>query len=564
MLATGIALHGHVLPGLRAVKVDIGASNTAYFWFYWDSRAGSVPGTHICVKDICRDIGHEGLIEAKIVGLDLLSPIPQEGYYVYHRAENTPVKNELSVIDISNLSEVERLHFLLLNALLGNVTASLRAVKTDINEAKKIVYFWWYFDKSASTDTKESIYRACNNVTAAIGEEYAANITIDRLDNANNVPTIGQYVYRRRESHVLRSQKIDKDATRVESWRHLSCPSLNLYNYTATPFNNRLATARVALLGLIRPNCRAIQMSLDESTQQLYFWFYMDGDISGEDQTMVEQFFQKFQRLSKSMNLSSIEYQLQQIHVPDSLPQQGAYVFLRDESQSGSRKISQAQESVFDHFATLVQEELVVPVSAASSATFSANPNLRGIKISVNPRTKKYHLWIYFYQEIEEDMLAAKALAQKIRNKICSRSVLEAYYLSDTSEVGIANVGSFVFLPDKEKEERGTSSLPLFDQLAYVMSQALVGRVPPHLRAVKVAVDEGKKIFYIWFYFDGNISERDRKTAYDAIGCTQWLPDFFCNEEIERLDYPQEIPHIGTYVYLRHESKKTPSAFPGN
>lgn len=91
------------------------------------------------------------------------------------------------------------------------------------------------------------------------------------------------------------------------------------------------------------------------------------------------------------------------------------------------------------------------------------------------------------------------------------------------------------------------------------MNRSLWGEVSPALRSVRVNWD--CTTVFLYFYYDGNISDEDNESAEciatEFISC---YPEYQLEVEILRLDYPKPIPQKeGEMVYMRRESKlKTP------
>ncbi|HXF29792.1 MAG TPA: hypothetical protein VN457_08070, partial [Chlamydiales bacterium] len=86
----------------------------------------------------------------------------------------------------------------------------------------------------------------------------------------------------------------------------------------------------------------------------------------------------------------------------------------------------------------------------------------------------------------------------------------------------------------------------------HTVQEALIGKIKPHLRAVKVDVDELKKVFYFWFYYDDEVSSEDRALMESVVQCAHKWPDFSCMKEIEQLPRWQKTPNIGRFLYDRY------------
>lgn len=86
--------------------------------------------------------------------------------------------------------------------------------------------------------------------------------------------------------------------------------------------------------------------------------------------------------------------------------------------------------------------------------------------------------------------------------------------------------------------------------------KALLKVVTPDLRAVIIDIKKEEKIFYIHFYYHGEISKELINLWSHAIteASTEFGPNCILDGGIERVDYPNKIPIPGTrYAYCRKE-----------
>lgn len=95
-------------------------------------------------------------------------------------------------------------------------------------------------------------------------------------------------------------------------------------------------------------------------------------------------------------------------------------------------------------------------------------------------------------------------------------------------------------------------------QLYYALlatQNALLGVVTPELRAVVIDLDNNDKVFFIRFYYDGEVSPEiiDLWDCAITEASADMELDYTLDDGIERLDYPQGIPFRGRYAYLRKE-----------
>jgi hypothetical protein len=83
---------------------------------------------------------------------------------------------------------------------------------------------------------------------------------------------------------------------------------------------------------------------------------------------------------------------------------------------------------------------------------------------------------------------------------------------------------------------------------------ALINAIAPSLRAVTADIDLVNKKLILFFYYDGTISDELFDLA--SIAATEAgvsLPEYFTDDHIIQLDYPEEIPIRGKLVFLRKE-----------
>ncbi len=94
---------------------------------------------------------------------------------------------------------------------------------------------------------------------------------------------------------------------------------------------------------------------------------------------------------------------------------------------------------------------------------------------------------------------------------------------------------------------------PSIYYLLWSIQNALLNAVTPELRAVIVDTDDKNKKALIYFFYDGEITERVREIANLARTETDSYPNHFNEEYILRVDAPKQIPLWGKFAYLRKE-----------
>lgn len=87
------------------------------------------------------------------------------------------------------------------------------------------------------------------------------------------------------------------------------------------------------------------------------------------------------------------------------------------------------------------------------------------------------------------------------------------------------------------------------------MQRRLLGLVTPSLRAVVVNINADEKLLYIRFYYDGKVDKKMLDNWESSIkeSCSDFGQDCVLDADLERLDYPRNIPCAGRFAYLRKE-----------
>jgi hypothetical protein len=197
------------------------------------------------------------------------------------------------------------------DALLGKIRLNLRAVKADMDESKKVLYFWFYFHENISEEELFTVKQAIQETKELFNNQYAYEGHIERLDYPAKIPHIGMTFYKRYEKLV--------DVVNVQnSWTY---PEENIAFF--------LSRMQTQLLGNVRPNLRAVKLDVNEHERKLYTWFFFDGNISSDDSAMAEEITRK---LLPGGSLFVPVIAKEQLNFPQIIPHIGTYAYLRDES----------------------------------------------------------------------------------------------------------------------------------------------------------------------------------------------------------------------------------------
>lgn len=87
------------------------------------------------------------------------------------------------------------------------------------------------------------------------------------------------------------------------------------------------------------------------------------------------------------------------------------------------------------------------------------------------------------------------------------------------------------------------------------LQRALIGEISSNLRMVAFEVNEDEKNIYIFFYFNGKISDDD----FDSTNCISgevsgdFDPETKIIEKSIRIDFPNDLPPHDYIVYKRKE-----------
>lgn len=531
-------LCGEIRPNVRAVQVDLDKEKKEiHTWFYFDGEISDDDReiASYIIGQATNDADLNFRQEEQYLRLDYPQKIPTQGYYVYLRDESilpygsvvTDLGKERKNPYIEAISyKFSYLELRLQNALLGRIRPNLRAVKADIDEWKKILYFWFYFDGSMAPQDMEIAQQVMQETKVYFGSEYTIKDSIGSLDYPASPPTMGMFIYKRDEK-IFAPEEEEK-----EGWK--------------CRFNTMrlLIGTQNALLGKITPNLRAVKVSIDQCTETCYSWFFYDKRIGEEEERLAKMGVDGYP------SGYSHESFVERVDFPTPLPHVGRYAYLRYEPPTDT---PQASESSF----TMLQSHIAAYLNKGEGKIPS---NLKAVKADIHEIDKILYFWFYFLREVtEENYSFARTIMCKTVAHFDSEYTIEESIQALHISQEVPDVGRLVYPDFKENEEEayqlkdwGKRSRPLFSLLLRTR-KALFGRVRSTLRAVKVTLNELEKRWYIWFYYDGEVQKEDYVLAQELIEQVSSELHYGVEEHLERLDYPHPIPHIGRYAYQRYE-----------
>jgi hypothetical protein len=158
-MKTGLC--GAVAPSLRAVTVDLDIEDQIYMChFFYD---GPIDDELFDLASVAAAEASDcWFCDAKYTQLDFPAPIPVDGALAYLRKEPGIVPPKVQLLPRSpRMIDCAYLAYAMQQALLGRVLPSLRYVIIDVDEEKKILCFYFYYDKEITEEllllSKETI-----------------------------------------------------------------------------------------------------------------------------------------------------------------------------------------------------------------------------------------------------------------------------------------------------------------------------------------------------------------------------------------------------------------------
>lgn len=541
----------HIKPQLRALKVDLDQNKKLLsFWLYHDGEIYSDDACRMntcidyVVKNTVFDFQPPYLVNKHILRWDYPRKIPDEGHYVYLRDETIFTNSQtVQPLNISpdiyynrDRNDYSYFDLIVLYSLLGKIRPNLRSMHIFYNEIKSTCYFWFYFDGEIADVDRKIARGIADNIVSAAGFTHL-EIAIDRIDYPQKLPSIGHNYYQKDESDYDEEKTLREKFKEKKLWRDLATNQLVQYSHRVPSLNNFFDCIRSALLREITSHLRAIQFEADQIKGKIYLWFYFEKEISEEDLKRVNSIIKK-----TSDCKYSIEKYIERLDFPAKIPSRGQYIFLRDESVTPISPKN--NENIKDSY---------LP-SFISTTAFG--PNLRAITMTTNTIEKKIYCLFFFHGDIaDSDAIKAEEVVQKIKQQFPDDFSEEGYVARYDFPEKLPAIGKTLYLRKGEinLDEVGVQEEDFEQYFFRIVLEALAGKIKPHLRAVKGGVDEFRKIFYLLFFFDGELSDADRQTAIEISKCTNKWPEFTCKTEIERLDYPQTPPFFGRFIYFRQE-----------
>lgn len=301
-----------------------------------------------------------------------------------------------------------------------------------------------------------------------------------------------------------------------------------------------------ALIGEIPSHLRAVQYDVNFDEERVDCFFYYDSEVSEDDLdaasiAMTEasgNFVESF---------GFIEH-VESINTSQPIPERGYWLFLRHEAvKSKIEKLLEINSENIDKDSVCLWllEALLGKIT----------PALRAVKCDIDESKKAVYFWFYIDGEVseKETCLLQQVIAETMRH-FPAAYTKQGYMTSWPNKKPIPSLGEYVYLRDESTLGEKLPPLPTFDQVLLRLQRALLGRIHPSLRAVKVDVDDCSQSVVLWIYINGPVMRRDKEMAETLEMWASRGTDYVFDVHVERLDQPTTIPHVGTYAYLRYEN----------
>ncbi|MBS0653813.1 MAG: hypothetical protein JSR39_09875 [Verrucomicrobia bacterium] len=209
--------------------------------------------------------------------------------------------------------------------------------------------------------------------------------------------------------------------------------------------------------------------------------------------------------------------------------------------------------------------ELLLSVQGAMLK--AVTPQLRAVTVDINPEKAELSIVFFYDGEITDELFDLASIAAVEVDIFPFDYVVvgdNSVQLDFPKEIPIQ--GRLAYL----RHEPNLPTIKMEDKLFLLkepvkplhifcldMQEALLGKVSPALRRVRVSIDPDHKKLISHFYYDGEISDVDLYLAKAAIhDSIISFPDYVMESQILRIDYPNEIPADGCRaVYWRWENK---------
>ncbi len=203
LLSMKRAIFEMITPSLRAVTVNLDMEKEIYtcYFFYDGPIDDNLFDLASCTAAEASDAW---FCDAHYIQLDFPFPIPVNGALAYLRKEPgvSPPEVRLLPRDSRTLAKIY-LSYAMQQGLLGRVIPSLRAVTVNVDEEKKVMHFYFYYDEIVNEELLRLSREAIHIAKKAFSEGFTVVEEIVFFPFPKRIPSVGGApVYHRHEVNL--------------------------------------------------------------------------------------------------------------------------------------------------------------------------------------------------------------------------------------------------------------------------------------------------------------------------------------------------------------------------
>jgi hypothetical protein len=302
LLAMKTGLAEAVTPSLRAVTVNLDIDREIFICnFFYDGPIDDY------LFDLASCAASEAsncwYLDAHYIQLDFPSPIPVNGNLAYLRKEPEKLPPQVSLLPRSPTTiAIAHLTYATQQGLLGRVMPSLRYVSICVNEEKKILSFFFYYDEKITEELLQLSKETVHVAKQAFPDSFCATESTIFYPFPKRIPSIIDScgVYARNESLPIMKATF-YDISGAKYWMYC------------------------ALYRTVTPSLRAVTVDLDIKRKTYFCRFFYDGPISKDDEDLAQLATAEASgSWTRNSKCTRLDY-------PKAIPQQGALAYLRYE-----------------------------------------------------------------------------------------------------------------------------------------------------------------------------------------------------------------------------------------
>lgn len=322
-------------------------------------------------------------------------------------------------------------------------------------------------------------------------------------------------------------------------------------------FNEVLLYLRSALVGNVVPSLRAITLDFSEQEKMFYLYFFLDQEIDEELEELLDTICRETSDGLTDPYPCNRDYAIY-LPYPQPIPIRGRLIYLRNEPVLPKFK-QQKPSKIWSQFLPINTLSLDMQDALLGKVT----PNLRCVSLNLKESEKTIKVTFFYDGEISPEQFEMASAAIKEGTSFFS-GLFFGYQIDQ--EIVRADYPKYIGLrrPLRENHIVYMRKEPelLTDFWKEGVFYALCNRiqVPSSLRALAFRVENlttccsPDSVLYIYLFFGKKIEETDLDSIKKTIKKLHQQGYFQinrCEFVIERRDFPQPLPDIGSYTFSR-------------